>query len=626
MSFPLHFAPGPGLSLALALAAGMVAQSLARPLRLPGIVLLLAAGVLLGPDGVGLVLPADLGTFLPLLVGFAVAIVLFEGAMNLDFARLRRERRSIRKLVTLGAVVTWAGGTVAARWWLGWDWVLCFLFGSLVIVTGPTVVQPLLRRIRVRSSVATVLEAEGILIDAVGAVLAVVALEIVLHPASNGLAAGAMGLVTRLLVGALAGIAGGAAITALLRFRRLVPEGYENVFTLSLVLALFQGTNAFLEETGIVAVTAAGLVVANVKTRALADLKEFKEQLTVLLIGALFVLLAADVRLREVTELGWAGLGVVVTLMLVVRPLDVVASTAGSELTARERLFLAWVAPRGIVAAAVASLFAQQLTARGLDGGPRLRALVFLVIAVTVVVQGLSGGLVARLLGVSRPRRGGTVILGAGPLARALGRLLRAAGDDVVLVDSNPTSTRTAEEEQLPVVFGNGLEERTLQRAEAEDRERAVALTPNEEVNLLFAQRCRTELRIPEVLLALRHAHAGVTPAMVEHLEAHVLFGEPRDLAPWTVRLQRGEARVETWTVVDADAGPPFPSGDDGGERALLPLALERERRCEPWDERTAAKDGDSVHLVVLEARRDEGATWLRAHGLEPKAADEVPE
>ncbi|MEZ5332392.1 MAG: cation:proton antiporter [Thermoanaerobaculia bacterium] len=624
MSLPLHFEPGPGLSLALALAVGMVAQSLARPLRLPGIVLLLAAGVLLGPDGAGLVLPAQLGPFLPLLVGFAVAIVLFEGAMNLDFARLRRERRSIRNLVTVGALVTWAGGATAARWWLGWDWILCFLFGSLVIVTGPTVVQPLLRRIRVRSSVATVLEAEGILIDAVGAVLAVLALEIVLHPARGGLAAGAAGFVVRLLLGALAGIAGGAAIAALLRFRRLVPEGFENVFTLSLVLALFQGTNAFLEETGIVAVTAAGLVVANVKTRALADLKEFKEQLTVLLIGALFVLLAADVRLSEVTQLGWAGLGVVVTLMLVVRPLDVAVSTAGSELAPRERLFLAWMAPRGIVAAAVASLFAQQLTANGLDGGPRLRALVFLVIAVTVVVQGLSGGIVARLLGVSRPRRGGTVILGAGPVARAIAGLLRGAGDDVVLVDSNPTATRAAEEADLAVVFGNGLEERTLQRAEAEDRERAVALTSNEEVNLLFAQRCRSELRVPEVLIALRHAHAGVTPAMVDELEAHVLFGSPRDLAHWTVRLQRGEAGVEAWEVVDAAAGSPFPPGDDGTGRALLPLARERDGRCEPWDERTTVKEGDRVHVAVLETRRSDGEAWLRSRGLAPAPTGEA--
>lgn len=620
MGLPLHFEPGPGLSLALALAAGMVAQSLARHLRLPGIVLLLGAGVLLGPDGLGLVLPAEMGETVPLLVGFAVAVVLFEGAMNLDFGRLVRESRSIRRLVTFGALVTWAGGALAARWWLGWDWVRCFLFGSLVIVTGPTVIQPLLRRIRVRRSVATVLEAEAVLIDAVGAVLAVLALEIVLHPADGGLTAGALGLLGRLLVGTLIGAAGGAAIALLLRFRRLVPEGLENVFTLSLVLALFQVANALLEESGIVAVTAAGLLVANVEAPALADLKDFKEQLTVLMIGALFVVLAADVRVAEVAALGWRGLAVVLALMFVVRPLDVALATAGSELGGRERLFLSWIAPRGIVAAAVASLFAQQLEARGMEGGGEVRALVFLVIAVTVVVQGLTGGLVAGWLGVRRPSRGGAVVLGAGAVARTIGRLLRDAGEDVVLVDSNPSATRAAEEEGLQVVFGNGLEERTLQRAGGDDRRRALALTANEEVNLLFAQRCREELRIPEVWVALRNTNVGVTEAMVADLGARVLFGGARDLEHWTLRLERGEALVETWAVEDPDAEPPFPAGRATGERTILPLALERAGRIDPWNGATALAAGDRVHLAILTGRRQDAVAWLRSHGLEETA------
>jgi len=309
-------AANPGLTVALALAAGIVAQGLARHLRMPGIVLLLFAGVLLGPDALGLVRPEGLGHGLHVLVGFAVAIVLFEGGMSLDWRRLRREARPIRNLVTWGALITWAGGALAARLLMGWEWRPAILFGTLVIVTGPTVVTPLLRRIRVRPSLETVLEAEGVLIDAVGAIIAVVALEVALSPSGERLALGFVSVPWRLLFGAAFGAVGGAVIALLLRPRGLIPEGHENIFTLSLVLALYQGSNALHPETGIVSAIAAGLVVGNVRWRLRHELKEFKEQLTVLVIGMLFVLLAADVRVDQVRGLGWPALWTVLALVL----------------------------------------------------------------------------------------------------------------------------------------------------------------------------------------------------------------------------------------------------------------------------------------------------------------------
>ncbi len=396
-------ATDPALTVALALAAGIVAQAAARHLRVPGIVLLLAAGVLLGPDVLGLVRPASLGDNLHMVVGMAVAVVLFEGGLNLQLERLREEAAVIRRLITWGVLVTGSGGAMLAHWVMGWPWEIAVLFGTLVTVTGPTVITPLLRRIRVTRSVHTIAEAEGVLIDPIGAIVAVVALEVVLETTLGGAALDLLGVPYRLGIGGAVGIAGGFFIALLLRREDWVPEGLENVFTLALVLALYEVSDAIAHETGLLAVVVAGFVVGNMETRVQQELMEFKEQLTVLLIGLLFVLLSADVRVASVAELGWPGALTVLGLMLVVRPLDVGVCTLGSELDVREKTFLSWLAPRGIVAAAVSSLFARRLAEAGVEGGEALVALVFLVIAATVLVQGGTVGLVAERLGLRLP-------------------------------------------------------------------------------------------------------------------------------------------------------------------------------------------------------------------------------
>jgi NhaP-type Na+/H+ or K+/H+ antiporter len=390
----------PALTVAIALAVGMVAQVVARHLRIPGIVLLLALGALLGPDGAGLVEPQSLAGGLHLLVGFAVAIVLFEGGLSLRLSLLRHQARSIRRLVTWGALITAAGGAVAAHYILDWEWPLSILFGTLVIVTGPTVISPLVRRLRLRHKVATVLEAEGIFGDAIGALVAVVTLEVILAPGGTSWTHGAWELLVRLGVGGLLGAFVGLLLAALLRYDFLIPTGLENVLSLATVLLLYQGSNWILPESGVVAVIAAGITVGNLESRQVEELREFKEQLTVLMLGMLFILLAADVGLSDIYALGWPGLLTVAALIFIIRPLNVLASTAGSDLNVRERIFIAWLAPRGIVAAAIASLFAQSLANAGIEGGQELRAMVFLVIAVTVTFLGLSSIPLSKALGL----------------------------------------------------------------------------------------------------------------------------------------------------------------------------------------------------------------------------------
>jgi len=604
----------PALTTAIAIAAGMIAQALARHLQIPGIVLLLATGVLLGSDVANVVHPSSLGSGLTILVGFAVAVILFEGGMNLRITRIRREGRTIRQLITVGALVSAIGGTLAAKLFLGWEWKIATLFGTLVIVTGPTVITPLLRRIKLRRSVGTVLEAEGVFLDAIGAIVAVVALEVALSPSGATFAKGIWHIFVRLGAGTLFGIVGGFAVAGLLRFRNLVPEGLENVFTLSLVFVLYFGANAIQPESGIVAVAVAGLVVGNSKTVVQRELREFKEQLTVMLIGMLFVLLAADVRLTDIQSLGMGGILTVLALILIVRPLNIAAGTYGSNLNLKQKTFLAWVAPRGIVAAAIASLFSIKLEVHGIPAAGELRAMVFLVIAMTVILAGLTGGVVAGWLNLKRPSNAGWVILGINEISRKLAGLLRDSGEGVVCIDEDPAACSIAEEEGHRVIYGNALEERTLFRAEIDTRLGIISLTSNEEVNLLFARKAKEEGKVPHLLVGLKSGEEGVTTEMVHEFGGTVLFAMPRDLEVWSVRLRQEQAELQRRELVETSDGIPD-MAEGSMENIVLPIVFHHNGKVIPVDDHIKIKSGDSLTFLVNLRRRDEAEEWFQRKG-----------
>jgi NhaP-type Na+/H+ or K+/H+ antiporter len=619
-----EFFANPSLTLALAMATGIMAQAVARHVKIPGIVLLLGIGVALGPDGAKWVRPGEMGEALQALVGFAVAVILFEGGLSMRISHLRAQAKPIQRLVTVGAIVTTIGATVVARLFMGWPWKLCFLFGTLVIVTGPTVITPLLRRIRVRRSVSTVLEAEGILIDAVGATIAVVALEVVLAPSGQSIGLALPQVLLRIGGGAMVGLAGGALLAFLLKWRHVVPHGLANTLSLAFAVAIFQISNAIpgLHESGITAAIVAGFVVGNVGSPVLEELVEFKEQLTSLLIATLFVLLAADVRISDVTSLGWEGLATVIGLMIVVRPLTVWASMIGTELSFKEKLFLSWLAPRGIVAAAVASLFAIELAQDDIPGGIEMRALVFLVIAMTVTIQGLSGGFVARLLGLKRASNLGYLFLGAGELALMVARILREAGQTVEFVDSNADSCRSAEKAGFKVYFGNGLEERTLIRAQADARNACVGLTPNESINMLFARTINESFYGPRVFVALESASSGVTEDMVDRHDSKILFAGEAQMGMWSKSLTRERADAEEW-VLDFPDEQAKNVVTDVPSNALLPLVCFRAKQVFLVHDEFPVRKGDRLMFAVHADRANEAHEWLRDHGWVPNGIEE---
>ncbi len=597
-------------SIALALAFGMIAQSIARHIKIPGIVLLLAVGVALGPDGLNIIRPGTLGEALPILVGFAVAVILFEGGMSLRIGRLKREGRTIRQLITAGALITAIGGTFSAKIFLGWDWKTAILFGILIIVTGPTVINPLLRRIRLTPSVSTVLEAEGILLDAIGAVVAVVALEVVVSPSGMTFLASPFIIIGRIIIGGFIGVIGGFFMAWLLGIRNLVPDGLENVFTLSLVFALFQLSNVMSHESGIVAVTIAGFVVGNRKTYVRRELMEFKEQLTVMLIGMLFILLAADVRLTDVKALGLGGVYTVIALMFFVRPLNIFVGTLNTDIKLKQKVLLSWIAPRGIVAAAIASYFAIELEHNGIDGS-QLRAMVFLLITITVLSAGLTGGLMARLLGLKRKSNSGWVILGANAISREMARWLKTEDDECILIDENPSLCRLAEKEGLRIVYGNGLEESVLLRSEIDLREGAMGLTENEEVNMLFAKRAKEEGRVSNLFIGIKTDEEGVTTEMVEEMGGMIPFARARDLEKWSVWIRRKQVEP-VHLICNSDievlAEDAF---DKNTEGIIIPFTYNRRTKPRPLGHVTKLKKRDQISCLVHTRKLEPFEKWL---------------
>lgn len=487
------------LQIILTVIAGIGAQVLAAFLNAPGIVFLLLFGILLGPSAFGLLYPDRLGVGIDVMVPLLVAIILFEGGFNLQLRDLGRVSGSLRNLVTLGTLITLLGGGMAAHWLSEFPWAIAFLYASLVVVTGPTVINPLLKQVQVDRRVATLLEGEGVLIDPVGAILAVVVLNILLNGNTEPLmVAGSLGL--RLGIGGGIGVAGGWLLGILLRRAQFLSDDLKTLVVLAGVWGLFGAAQMIQSESGLMATVAAGIVLRAFSLPEERLLKRFKGQLSILAVSVLFILLAADLSIPGVMALGWGGVLTVLALMFIVRPLNIWICTWNSGLTWRQKLFLCWIAPRGIVSASVASLFALLLTQRGINGGDSIKALVFLTIIMTVFLQALTAQWIANLLKINSKAATGAVIVGCDPLSVLIARLFREAGEQVVLIDTQPDARSQAEAENLPILISSALDTDALERAGMASKGTFLAMTSNGEVNLVVAQRVTEEFDPPRVL------------------------------------------------------------------------------------------------------------------------------
>ncbi len=477
-------------ALAIVLAVGVTAQWIAWRIGLPSILLLLLFGILIGP-GLGVLDPGVFGEQLMPFVSAFVALILYEGGLTLKISDLPKVGGVVRNLCTIGALVTWFGAAVSAKLIFGIDYRLAMLLGAILVVTGPTVIGPLLRHIRPTGAVDPILKWEGIVIDPIGATLAVLVLE-ALFVAHGGPAA--PGIAMALLKTVFIGVSTGGAAAALLTFvlaKRWLPDFLQNAVSLMLVVGVFALSNAFQHESGFLSVTLMGIGLANQNFANVRHIVEFKENLRVLLLSGLFIVLAARVELDDLIAAAPRGALYVAVLVLLVRPVSVWVSTLGSKLSRAEVAFLACMAPRGIVAAAVASVFALRLEQmEGIGESARLLTpITFCVIIGTVTIYGFLAPLLARRLGVATPNPQGVLFIGASKWIREVALLLRERDIHVYLIDTNRRNIANAKLEGLPAYNGSALDERLLDYINLGGLGKLLAATPNDWVNVLCVQR-----------------------------------------------------------------------------------------------------------------------------------------
>lgn len=472
-------------NISLLVLVGLVSiacQWFAWRIRVPAILFLLLSGMLFGP-GLG-ILDSDalFGDLLFPLVALSVAIILFEGSLTLRFSDLQNHGSIVRNLVTVGALVTWLIIAPSAHYFLGLGWELAFLFGAIVVVTGPTVVAPMLRTVRPSTNLGNILRWEGIVIDPIGALLAVLVFEYIVSSRDIAFIHALQIFGLTLAVGFGLGAAAGYGLGVTLR-RNWLPHYLQNAGVLTIMLGAFALSEQIAEESGLLTVTVMGIWLANMKSVDVESILEFKETLSVLLISALFILLAARIDFYAISQLGSGVVILLLIIMFVARPINVLISSWGTSLSWRELALLSWIAPRGIVAAAISALFALKLAEAGFAQADQLVPLVFLVIVTTVVVQSLTAKSVARLLDVRAPHPRGLFIFGAGSFARALAAELIKHEIPVHLADPNWDNIRDARMLNIPTYYGNPASEHAHRTLDLTPFRDLLILSPYHQLN-----------------------------------------------------------------------------------------------------------------------------------------------
>lgn len=579
--------------------AALGCQWLAWRLKLPAILFLLLSGIMAGPI-LGWLDPQELfGPLLMPLVSLAVALILFEGSLTLHLSQWREIGTVVRRMVTLGALSTWVVISAATHWLLGFDWLLAILFGTLTLVTGPTVIVPMLRVVRPKAAVANILRWEGIVIDPIGALLAVVVYSfIIASAAGDGLSQSLLTFAGVILCGSAFGVAGGWLLGQVIRHQWL-PEYLHNLASLAAVLGIFIASNQVMHESGLLAVTLMGMWLANMKGVDVRQILHFKENLSVLLISGLFILLAARLDLNALLDLGPAVLALLLVIQLIARPLNVALSTWGSQLNWRERALLAWIAPRGIVAAAVSAIFAIRLDEAGHAGALLLVPLTFAVIIGTVVLQSATARPLARLLKVAEPAPSGFLIVGANAPARALGTALQQLGSRVLLADSSWENIRAARMEGLPTYFGHPASQHADAHLDLVGLGHLLGLSPAGELNTLACTRFRHDFghqRLFVLASGLERQRSDKHRASDEHRGR--LFGSQALTYVQLANLFNQGAELYTTHLTEAFGWADYQALH--GDRATLLFARDASGWVYVVGPDTALKPGPGWTLVAL--------------------------
>lgn len=474
-------------TLVLAIFVGVCLFILSRYVRIPAIVLLLVGGVILGPEALGLIDPASLGEGLRLIIFLCVAIILFEGGLTLHPEGLRKAPKVIWRLLTIGVLITWLGTAALMYFLLNFSPAMSLLAGSLIIVTGPTVIAPLLKRIQIKEKLYHILHWEGVLIDPVGVFIAILCFEWL---SSEGSLVSHFGQFSiRVFVGILFGYIGGKVITWLLN-KELIPEEQSSIFVFTSGLFLFAMSDFVIHEAGILTVVIAGLVIGWANPPQLKHIQKFKSELTELSIVLVFILLAANLQLENFANMGWNVVIVLGAVLFVIRPLSIMLCSFGTNLSFNERLFLSWIAPRGVIAGSMASLFGLQLMSQGHPEAVFLETFTFSVIAITIILQGITAGGFAKLLKVEQPEKKGWLIVGAHSFSRTVADFIRKRTENTpVFLDTNSDAIRETHQEGFLAFRGNALSVEAIPPEIYSSIGYVLAMTDNRDLNQLICEK-----------------------------------------------------------------------------------------------------------------------------------------
>jgi len=516
------------------LVLGLLARSLSRHFKIPIIVFLLTEGVLIGPEILNLLDPYVFGDGLTAIVSLSVAIIVFDGGLHIDLRQIRTIQKSVLKLTTIGVLITFIIATFITHIFLGVDLELAALFGALITATGPTVITPIVRNLRVNHKVSKILELEGVLNDAACVILAAMVFEWIVSQLSGMEAIGFIAY--RVLIGSFMGVISGVGLDRFLTKGPVITEQSARLVTITLVISTFVIAESFGNESGILAVALFGIIMGTSKTPYQQAIKDFKSDLVFMMLSLIFIFLAAMLKFDDIVQIGAAGVAVVILLIVLIRPIAVFASTIGARISTEEKLFISFVGPRGVVPASVAMYFALKLDVLGIAGGQLLVGLVFFTVIITVVMTGTLSKYVANLLGVIPME---IIIVGGGEVGRILAQRFEKRGENVVVIDTSEENCQKLLKLGIRAVHGDAGDVNVLEKAGIKHAKYIVTTTDQDNTNLLVCQIAKSKYGFKEEQLVARvnnidNMHAfwdleirSMSPAMTTALVLDNMVGRP---------------------------------------------------------------------------------------------------
>jgi len=615
----MNVSSDPTVVFVIAVLVGISSQLLSERMRMPPIFLWLIAGMLLGPFGLHVIQIESVEAALHPLVELGLAIILFEGGMHLNLKALHEHRSVVGRLVVFGPLMTILVGSIAAHELTGLSWSLSILFGAIVSIGGPTVITPIIRQVRLDRNISHVLSSEAMLVDALGAILAIVALQLALSPETHVWTM-IQHTIEKLSMGSLVGLVGGWLLSRALLLNVSNQLEMRTIFTLACAWGIFVFANALSEQAGLMAVLVAGATMQRMKIPDFQNLKHFKGSLSVLLISVLFVLLAAHLDLSLLAHNLWQSVMIFLVLAGVARPIAAWCSGFQSTLTAAQVNFIALMAPRGVVVAAIASLFSLLLEKAGIPQTELLTSLVFSMIILSVFVYGFLAKPLSRWLHVDAGDERSVIIVGGGQMGAELGRALGSTRE-VRFLDTNGEVVKHLQRGGFKAVQGNALDPLYLEILHAEEVKAVIVMTGSTDHNLLIASMAKEHFHVPNIYVALQEEHEGKHRDLIHKLQARRLFAKPYTATYWHDQAFRKRLVHEIRYV---EKGSPLIGAllsDVRIPHGVQPLSILRNNMTLIPHDDIRLEEGDEMALLLRPERIQEGQALIL-----PPASDHTME